>query len=191
MIQLITHSYDYEPEFLGDGLFSFSSRDLVRHISPTQTYGSHFVQGNYITSSIWSDLDDYKDGKEYRVSDADLSIIVLYLFAKTNANISVHFEGPSEYWAYHDLVHAQRSVEIYMGSPKINIDADEEEIVTVESAKLSLQNGLTLADIVRQLIEQEPDFKQRFGRPTTAIEDFLSCLSMTCDRRQPKETRLP
>lgn len=85
--------------------------------------------------------------------------------------VSLSYHG-TPYWFYHDLIHAEYDSG---DGTDIYVDADSETRALVMGAKLAAENGVSVAEIVRELAQAEKEYKERFGFETDALVSFLDC----------------
>lgn len=136
----------------------------------------------------------YDDGEsdEIQVSDPDTAIRLLAIMRTKPGTFHVDYSADgSEYWAWHDIGHAEHDCEIgsvwrkgQTGTDgkqsdgrrgvQIYVDGEAESRALVRGARESVRRGVPFAEIVRELATVAKDFAERFEYPDDALAVFLA-----------------
>lgn len=134
---------------------------------------------------------------EIQVSDADMAIRLLSIMRTKSGTFHVrHVSDGSEYWAWHDIGHAEHDCEIgsvwrkgQTGTDgkasdgrravQIHVDGDAEDRALVRGARESVRRGVPIAEIVRELAQAEGAFRERFEYDADCLATFLAGCTVT------------
>ena len=173
-----THCEDYEPEQLGDGAWTFQYREVMRVCKKLPRFLDSGVTGDLDT--LLENCRDEHDPEELgdatlSVWEADTAIAVVCAMIHLGGTWDLHYDGHgSEYWFWHDMCHARYDFGICSsGMCSADVDASAEMRAMIEGAKLARDNGVGMGDIVRQLVQAEQAWSERFGHDEFLIERFL------------------
>ena len=84
----------------------------------------------------------------------------------------------SVFWLFHDIIHAREDFSADAGQghtygPSAQLTSYEEDRANLEGAKLALAAGVSPDEVCEQLAGLAPAFLERFGDPSTALDDLL------------------
>jgi hypothetical protein len=179
----------------GSGTWRFRREDIKRlrlrdYCEESVTRGGDVRRGS---GSLADDLREngYDDPEHYPdeipVSDADTAIRLLAIMRTKSGEFQVTYDSEgSEYWAWHDIGHAEHDCDIgerwtRAKSDKadgrrgvmIYVDGEREERALVRGARESVRRGVPIAEIVRELASVAAAYSERFEYESSALETFL------------------
>lgn len=180
------------------GTWTFQRADL-RRLRLRDFAEESVTRGGDVRRSSGSLADDlrgegYDDGEsdEIHVSDPDTAIRLLAIMRTKPGTFTVEYSADgSEYWAWHDIGHAEHDTEIgsvwrkgQTGTDgrqsdgrravQIHVDGDAEDRALTRGARESVRRGVPLAEIVRELASVAKDFAERFDYETDSLAVFLA-----------------
>ena len=150
---LLVETSNHTTEFFGDTYSKFS-RNLLN---------------KYCEDYHLSDPDIIPD-EEPIITNADDCICLLWwimMFGK--GTYRVQFSSTSDYWLFHDLVHARR----HTNGGTVYVTSTLEEEAFLEGAKEAFLKGVPLSSIVKELVKGEEEFQSRFREVPTFLSNFL------------------
>lgn len=182
----------------GSGTWTFQRADL-RRLRLRDFCEESVTRGGDVRRSSESlaeslRTEGYDDGEsdEIQVSDPDTAIRLLAIMRTKPGTFTVEYSADgSEYWAWHDIGHAEHDTEIgsvwrkgQTGTDgkesdgrravQIYVDGDNEERALTRGARESVRRGVPLAEIVRELASVAKDFAERFEYETDSLAVFLA-----------------
>lgn len=189
-----------DPQEGGSGMGTWTfQRDEIRRLRLRDYAEESVTRGGDVRRSSGSLADDlrgngYDDGEsdEIHVSDADTAIRLLAIMRTKPGTFHVEYSADgSEYWAWHDIGHAEHDTEIgsvwrkgQTGTDgkqsdgrravQIYVDGDAEDRALTRGARESVRRGVPLAEIVRELASVAKDFAERFDYETDSLAVFLA-----------------
>lgn len=159
--------YDTDPEFTGDCQWEIKRKHLA----------DVWAQGEFRTDEFsypdeWQEFGDDDDPDE-TVYPGNADALICFAAAASQAKpatYEIDYHG-SPYWFFHDMVHAEYDSG---DGTDIYIDESSEERALPMGAKLAVQHGVSVAEVLRELVKAGNEFKERFGYEFDPIESFLS-----------------
>ncbi len=155
-------------EYFGGGIAEVSARDWLRIYKRNEftLYGI----------SLQDVEERFREGKDARVSLTNDDFIVFLNAASTEPrrNYEIGWNGLA-YWLCHDVTHAMHDV--YGGAVDVNSVAEERTLY--EGAILAREHGISLEQIVRELVRAETAYRERFKTGTEALNRFLHQIETT------------
>ena len=118
---------------------------------------------------------DWPESGMVETSDVDGALLVIGLMAEQGGEFSFSWtsEG-SAFWLHHDLAgHVAHDVDVSDGDASLEVDDWREERAHVEGARSALRAGVPLCEIVREIVDTESAFRERFDCECGALETFL------------------
>lgn len=185
----------------GTGTWRFRRED-IRRLRLRDYCAEDTTRGGDVRRSSQSLADELRDNgyddpehypDEIAVYDADTAIRLLAIMRTKSGTFEVsHDSEGSEYWAWHDIGHAEHDCEI--GSRwtraksdkadgrrgvQIYVDGEAESRALVRGARASVRRGVPAAEIVRELASADVAFRERFEYESDSLAVFLSGCTLT------------
>jgi hypothetical protein len=154
---------DIGDDAVGGGDAVIKTRDFHR-VLKRQGFLTYSVTAHEVAEHFREDPDG-----EISVSNDDLIGFLNAIQTEPQRKFSVYFGGLS-YWFWHDVTHAKNDVQ----GGIIHVDATSENRALYNGAKLALEQGTPLEQIVRELVNAEGAYETRFNAKSNALERFLS-----------------
>jgi len=153
---------DVGAEEVGFGSVEIRARDYLR-VWKNNRFDRYSVDVDAVAA-------EFKEDKEATVHLDNDDLIVFLNAIMTEPRRTYHFDfiGLS-YWFWHDVTHAMNDVQ----GGSVYVDAHSENRALYLGAKLALEQGVSLAQIVRELAKAEVAYEKRFNGPAGALDKFL------------------
>lgn len=158
--------HEGDAEFLGSSFWEVNRKQLGDLYKETEFHLDDFNE-----TDEWLEFDDDDDNEE-RIYGGDANSLVIFLAAASQAKPAAYvldYHG-SAYWFFHDMIHAE--YDSGDGS-ETYIDAGSEERALPVGAELAAKAGISLSEIITELVKATPEFKERFNYEFDAVASFL------------------
>jgi len=155
--------------FTGECQFEIK-REQLAHIYRETDFALDHWSGDRSDLEYDPETDD--PDEEIVSGSADSLIVVMAAAASLPARTyQIDYHGLGAYWFFHDLIHAEYDTD---AKGDINITIESEMRALPMGAVMAAQNGVSIEDIIPELLKAQSEFEQRFGSKFDAITEFLT-----------------
>lgn len=159
-------------EFTGDRAWSVNRKQLAELYAASE-FKADFFNDPDEDLTFDPELDDHSE--EVWVSSADALIVFLAAASQAEkALYEIDYHG-SPYWFFHDMIHAEYDSG---DGTDIYINEESEERALPMGATLAAKAGVSISEILTELVKAQGEFKERFGYDFDAIESFLDSVEI-------------
>lgn len=158
-------------EYTGECAWEVKRKQLAEVFAATEMDNDFF--GMESEEFVFDPDDDEDEGSVHSSADA----LIVFLAAASRCEpttYEIDYYG-SGYWFCHDLIHAE--YDSGDGS-SIYIDQDSEERALPMGGKLAAQHGVSISEILGEIVKAQGEFESRFNYKFDAIEAFLDSVEL-------------
>lgn len=164
--------YDGDDEFTG----ACSWEVKRKYLADVWAQGE-FRTDDFNDPSEWQEFDEEDDDPDETIYPGSADALICFAAAASEcrpAEYAIDYHG-SAYWFFHDMIHAEYDSG---DGTDIYIDSDSEERALPMGAVLAAKAGVSIAEILRELVKAGSEFESRFGYSFDPIDSFLDSVGL-------------
>lgn len=179
-----------EENFQGSGTWTFPRAKTLRILKgwtlslPRADFTRDPFHTKLATSEQWTPAEYETDPDNLTTTDADLAIATLAVLGLAKRTIEARYESEgSAFWIFHDAQHATADADADEITKTVSIEIADyrEERANYNGALAAARSGVPVAEIVRELVDNESAYLDRFQHGSNALDSFLRHLTLRAD----------